>query len=64
MKTYLSKFFFFLGDILPSKSNFLFYPLYRGLMLLSIYFDTKNIVWGSETNKITKRNDLLAKLVD
>jgi hypothetical protein len=63
MKTYLSKFFFFLGDILPLKSNF-FYSLYRGLMLLSIYFDTKNIVWESESNKITKRNDLLAKLVD
>ena len=64
MKTYLSKSLFFLADLLPLKLHFFVYPLYRALMLLSIYLDTKNIVWGSESNRITKRNDLLVKLVD
>ena len=63
MKTYLSKFFYFLGDFVPFKFSLLTYPLYRRLMLISIYFDANNIVWENETNKQDKKREFIVKLI-
>ena len=62
MKTYLSKFFYFLGDFVPFKFSSLTYPLYRRLMLISIHFDSNNIVWGDEADKQNKKRDFIVKL--
>ena len=63
MKTYFSKVFYFLGDCVPFKYGSLTYPLYRKLMLISIYLDSNNIVWESESNKKEVRKDFIAKLI-
>tara|TARA_B100000941_G_C28494562_1_gene550038 strand:- start:435 stop:626 length:192 start_codon:yes stop_codon:yes gene_type:complete len=62
MKTYLSKVFYFLGDLVPFKYSF-FYSLHRMLMLISINLDRKNIVWESHLNKETKKKDFIVKLI-
>jgi hypothetical protein len=61
MKTYFSKFFYFLGELIPFKKNFC-YGLYRRMMLISICLDIKNIVWESEIKRQTKKRDFIAKL--
>ena len=67
MKTYLSKVFYFLGDLVShllryNITSIVFYPIYRRLMLISISLDKNNIVWQNEANKKTKKKDLIAKL--
>ena len=67
MKTYLSKVFYFLGDLVShllryNITSIVFYPIYRRLMLISISLDKNNIVWQNEANKKTEKKDLIAKL--
>ena len=50
MKTYLSKVFYFLGDLVPFK-YYLFYFIHRRLMLISISLDKNNIVWQKSDGK-------------
>ena len=59
--TYLSKVFYFLGNLVPFKilTGTIFYPLYRRLMLISIKLDKDNIIWETELNKKTKRADFI-----
>ena len=57
MKTYLSKVFYFLGDLTPI--NALTYPIYRRLMLISVALDRKCIVWKNNQDAI---NDLKLKI--
>lgn len=61
MKTYLSKVFYFLGDLVPFK-YFLFYSIYRRLMLISISLDKNNIVWQNKETKESARIDFIVKL--
>ena len=61
MKTYLSKVFYFLGDLVPFK-YYLFYFIYRRLMLISISLDKNNIVWQNKENKENSRIDFIVKL--
>lgn len=66
--TYLSKVFYFLGDLVSSLLKWkltgtIFYPLYRRLMLISIKLDINNIIWETELNKKTKRADFIIKLI-
>lgn len=67
MKTYLSKVFYFLGDLVSyllhyNITGIIFYPLYKRLMLISISLDNNNIVWQNEADKKTKKRDLITKL--
>ena len=62
MTTYFSKVFYFIGDLIPFKYSF-FYSLYRMFMLISINLDRKNVVWESNLNKQTKKNDFIVKLI-
>jgi len=59
--TYLSKVFYFLGNLVPFK-YFLFYFIYRRLMLISISLDKDNIVWDNKEEKESLRVDLIAKI--
>ena len=67
MKTYLSKAFYFLGDLV---SHFLyynitatiFYPIYRRLMLISISLDKDSVVWENVEKKESSRADLILKV--
>ena len=61
MKTYLSKVFYFLGHLVPFK-YYLFYFIYRRLMLISISLDKNNIVWHNKENKENSRIDFIVKL--
>ena len=66
--TYLSKVFYFLGDLVSTLLKWkltgtIFYPLYRRLMLISIKLDINNIIWETELNKKTKRADFIIKLI-
>lgn len=58
---YLSKVFYFLGNLVPFK-YFLFYFIYRRLMLISISLDKDNIVWENKEEKESLRVDLIAKI--
>lgn len=67
MKTYLSKVFYYLGDLVSyllyyNITGTIFYPLYRSLMLISVQLDTNNIVWESAEQKESARVDLITKL--
>ena len=67
MKTYLSKLFYFLGDLVfhllhNNITSIVFYPIYRRLMLISISLDKNNIVWENEVDKEEMRIALLVKL--
>ena len=67
MKTYLSKVFYFLGDLTSHLLSYnltgtIFYPLYRRLMLISISLDKNNIVWENVENKESSRADLILKV--
>ena len=67
MKTYLSKAFYFLGDLVSHLLRYnitgtIFYPLYRRLMLISISLDKDNIVWDNIENKESSRTDLILKV--
>ena len=67
MKTYLSKIFYFLGDLVShflhnNITSIFFYPIYRRLMLISISLDKNNIVWGNSEKKESLRVDLIAKV--
>ena len=67
MKTYLSKVFYFLGDVVSyllhyNITSIIFYPLYRRLMLISISLDTNNIVWENKERKESLRVDLIVKI--
>ena len=67
MRTYLSKFFYFLGDLASYLLRYnitgtIFYPLYRRLMLISIGLDKDNIVWDNIENKESSRTDLILKV--
>lgn len=69
MKTYLSKIFYYLGDLVSHLLHYnitgtTFYPLYRRLMLISISLDTNNIVWDNAENKESSRADLILKVKD
>jgi hypothetical protein len=55
--TYLSKIFYFLGDLIPV--NALTYAIYRRLMLISVALDRKCIVWKNNKDAI---NDLKVKM--
>ena len=66
MKTYLSKIFYFLGDLASHLLHYnitgiIFYPLYRKLMLISINLDKDNIVWDNVEYKESSRADLTLK---
>ena len=61
MKTYLSKVFYFLGDLVPFKYS-LFYFIYRILMLISISLDKNNIVWQNKEIKESARINFIVKL--
>ena len=66
MKTYLSKVFYYLGDLVSyllyyNITGIIFYPLYRRLMLISVQLDTNNIVWESAEQKESARVDLITK---
>ena len=67
MKTYLSKVFYFLGDVFSiflryDITTIIFYPLYRKLMLISISLDKDNIVWENVEDKESLRVDLIVKM--
>ena len=67
MKTYLSKVFYFLGDLVSPFLKYdllsiISYPIYRGLMLTSISLDTNNIVWDNKEEKENKRVNLIIKI--
>lgn len=67
MKTYLSKFFYFLGDLVShllhyNATGIIFYPIYRRLMLISISLDKDSIVWENAKNKKKSRTDLILKV--
>ena len=67
MKTYLSKIFYFLGDLVShflryDITSLIFYPLYRRLMLISISLDKNNVVWENKEKKESLRVDLIAKI--
>jgi hypothetical protein len=69
MKTYLSKFFYFLGDLVSyllcyNITSIIFYPMYRWLMLVSISLDKDSIVWENEEKKESSRADLILKVKD
>ena len=62
--TYLSKVFYFLGNLVSifkwKLTGTIFYPLYRRLMLISIKLDINNIIWENKLNKKSKRADFIA----
>lgn len=63
MKTYLSKVFYFLGDLTShllynNLTGVIFYPLYRRLMLISLKLDVNNVVWSDPKEKQSKKTDL------
>jgi len=67
MKTYLSKVFYFLGDLIShllryNLTGIIFYPIYRWLMLVSISLDKDDIVWENVENKESSRTDLILKV--
>ena len=67
MKTYLSKVFYFLGDLVShllryNITSIVFYPIYRRLMLISISLDKNNIVWENTEIKESSKTDLVCKL--
>lgn len=67
MKTYLSKIFYFLGDLVShflryDITSLIFYPIYRRLMLISISLDKNNVVWENKEKKESLRVDLIAKI--
>ena len=67
MKTYLSKVFYFLGDLVSyllhyNITGIIFYPLYRRLMLISVKLDSNNVVWGNEVDRQNKKRDFIVKL--
>ncbi len=67
MKTYLSKVFYFLGDLVSyllhyNITGIIFYPLYRRLMLISVKLDVNNVVWGDEVDRQNKKRDFIVKL--
>lgn len=67
MKTYLSKIFYFLGDLVSHLlrydiTSLIFYPIYRRLMLISISLDKNNIVWDDSEKKESLKVDLIAKI--
>ena len=67
VKTYLSKVFYFLGDLVShllynNIASLVFYPIYRRLMLISISLDKKSIVWENVEKKESSRTDLVCKL--
>ena len=67
MKTYLSKIFYFLGDLVSHLlrydiTSLIFYPIYRRLMLISISLDKNNVVWENKEEKESLRVDLIAKI--
>lgn len=69
MKTYLSKVFYFLGDLAShllryNITGIIFYPLYRKLMLISISLDKDDIVWENVEKKQSSRADLILKVKD
>lgn len=69
MKTYLSKIFYFLGDLVSHLLHYnitgtIFYPFYRRLMLISISLDKNNIVWQNKESKESSRADLILKVKD
>lgn len=69
MKTYLSKIFYFLGDLVShllyyNITSLIFYPIYRRLMLISISLDKNNIVWENVEIKESSRANLICKLKD
>lgn len=69
MKTYLSKVFYFLGDLVSyflylEITSIIAYPIYRKLMLISIALDTNNIVWENVEEKQSKKTDLTLKITD
>lgn len=69
MKTYLSKVFYFLGDLISYLLRYditilIFYPIYRRLMLISISLDKNNIVWDNVENKENSRANLVCKIKD
>tara|TARA_B100001093_G_scaffold347651_1_gene332282 strand:- start:19964 stop:20197 length:234 start_codon:yes stop_codon:yes gene_type:complete len=69
MKTYLSKVFYFLGDLVSyllhyNITSIIFYPLYRWLMLVSISLDKDSIVWENVEKKESSRADLILKVKD
>jgi hypothetical protein len=66
LKTYLSKIFYFLGDLVSHLLRYnitgaIFYPLYRKLMLISVSLDTNNIVWENAQDKESLKIDLISK---
>ena len=67
MKTYLSKVFYFLGDLVSyllhyNITGIIFYPLYRRLMLISVKLDTNNVIWGDEVDRQNKKRDFKSNL--
>ena len=69
MKTYLSKVFYFLGDVVSfllhyNITSIIFYPIYRWLMLVSISLDKNNIVWENKERKESSKTDLILKVKD
>lgn len=67
MKIYLSKVFYFLGDLVSYLLHYditgiIFYPLYRRLMLISVKLDVNNVVWGDEVDRQNKKRDFIVKL--
>lgn len=67
MKTYLSKVFYYLGDLVSyllyyNITGIIFYPLYRRLMLISVKLDSNNVVWGNEVDRQNKKRDFIVKL--
>ena len=67
MKSYLSKVFYFLGDLVSyllhyNITGIIFYPLYRRLMLISLKLDLNNVVWGNEVDRQNKKRDFIVKL--
>ena len=67
MKTYLSKIFYFLGDLVSyllyyNIISIIVYPIYRRLMLISISLDKNNIVWDNSEKKESLRVDLIVKI--
>ena len=69
MKTYLSKVFYFLGDLTSCLLRYdittlISYPIYRRLMLISISLDKNNIIWESVEKKENSRANLVCKIKD
>ena len=67
MRTYLSKIFYFLGDLVSYLLYYdiistIVYPIYRRLMLISISLDKHSIVWHNKENKESSRIDLIVKM--